>query len=279
MVISGYLFYPALQKKSFVDIAGGKISQLITPVFFWFAIASLIFNNKITIDSVTHTIVYGLWFIWTLYVASVLIAYAYYLNKNLFIQISIAIFAALLMFSDSDNISKIKFMMPYFIFGIACHFIYPKIRNRLTVIAIACTILWVASILYWKTDYYIYTTGMDSKVGAVTEQLINNAYRYIAGFLGVISVSFVVYRYVTAAWIQKPLAVMGRYTFTIYIIQTFIFSNINGAFNLNTTTNGFVYSLILTPSISLIIIIFIILTSKLLEKNDMTRQLLLGGRQ
>ena len=70
MVISGYLFYPALQKKSFVDIAGGKISQLITPVFFWFAIASLIFNNKITIDSVTHTIVYGLWFIWTLYAVS-----------------------------------------------------------------------------------------------------------------------------------------------------------------------------------------------------------------
>ncbi|ANO78864.1 TPA: acyltransferase [Escherichia coli] len=223
MGISGYLFGLSLGKKNLPDAIMSKLYQLIVPVISWSIMLGLILNGSVTTADISYQLIFGLWFIGTLCVISIIFLVSHPLSVNYFLPSTVAICLLLLLLPDDNNMKMIKYLAPYFAFGM----MLPRIKHyacSIGVTAIALTFMsWVLLIIFWSKSYYIYITGMTLPKGGEWQQAFNNIYRYAGGFAGCAVVMMAARILIKAKHLTAIFSFIGRHTLVIYNSDVFVF--------------------------------------------------------
>ncbi|MFW0973304.1 acyltransferase family protein [Leclercia pneumoniae] len=276
MGISGYLFGLSLGKKNFPDAIMGKVYQLIVPVVSWSIMLGLILNGEVSTQDISYQLIYGLWFIWSLFVISIIFIVAYFISANYFFLYTIAICLLLLLLPDDNNLKMIKYLAPYFALGL----ILPRFKYYFSAIGFIPMVLaalsWVLLLFFWNKSYYIYTTGMSLPKGGEWQQAINNLYRYAGGLTGCAVMLMSAKFFIKSQKITTFFSLIGRHTLVIYITQTFLFFWVNKNRVINMGLNEILYSITFTPLAALVIILSSTMIGIFISKNSLASILLLG---
>ena len=282
MFISGFLFFYSVSNKRCSDVIIKKIKQLVVPIVAWstvyYILVQLLTGKSISIIDLIKSCISSFWFLFTLFVLSVIVTLVHrYFKNNLFIYVVLGIL--ILFLPEKFNLVYIKFMYPYFVLGYLLNKYKTKIMEYIDIIGISCTILFLILLIGWTKDYYIYTTGMNLYVNNIFRKLFVICYRYLAGVSGAGFIIYIIYKFYQDNKYTNILNKIGKYTLGIYIVQTYIVMILDGFVIPSFLINNFlVYNFIFTPILAVIIIGVCIGISIVIKKNNYLKTIFLGGR-
>jgi fucose 4-O-acetylase-like acetyltransferase len=288
MTISGYLFAFSKKRKIFEMMVKIKSKQLLLPMLYWAVpMVFLLFYKEFLsgdfvqsaiyfIKSYISILPYYLWFLWALFVISILVS----LVANKFkdkVTIHILVFILLLCLTDRFGLMYMKFMYPYFLFG----YFYNLYREKFIdwekpLTYLSFVIFPVLLTFFWSKQDLIYQSGMSIYKPEVFKVIMISFKRYIIGLSGIVVVVTILKKilyFPRATFITK----MGMLSLGIYIIQTIIFAGID-IFVPSSTLNYYTYTFVYTLTISVLIIISSIYFTKIFSKIPLVGKTLFGGR-
>jgi fucose 4-O-acetylase-like acetyltransferase len=220
IAVSGYLFGMSERRYPAANLLKNRAKHLLIPVFFWSAL-TFIATNGLHLAS-GRRIVWrfhnGLWFL-TANMFCVVVALLCGKIKRGYPAVCAGAILLVLALPDYYELSFYKFMLPYFLAGIL--FFRYKSRIPKAVFGVAWGISLVGFcmlFLHWKTEYYIYSTGMSLYVSDPVHRCVVVGARYFAGFAGVGFVVPIVHM-LSRKVIAAPIACLGRYTMGIYVLS------------------------------------------------------------
>ena len=228
MLISGYFSYSSIQKKSFIPLMKQKFQNLIIPIIAWVSLVYLIkffiriVNNTLSlmfIKEYLSTIVHSFWFLWVLFGCYFIISFGKNYIKKGFNCYLIVTFILLLILPDKLNLKYLKFMYPYFVLGYFWRMKYNSFFKISKLQQSILSIIFIALYIFWRKDYYIYTTGMNLR--ATQEMPLIITYRYLSGLVGSLVYINVMYNLKSINNLNL-ISKLGQYTLAIYILQTYI---------------------------------------------------------
>lgn len=272
MAVSGYLYFQSVNRRSLKGLIQSRIKQLLIPFLIWSFLYLIVYRWQFShtvvqwIKNYIYNLPFFFWFIWSLLIASFCVIIINKLFKDSLIAYFI-FFAFILMLPNGLGFYYTKYMVPYFFAGYLVHKYHLKTNN---IIFISALILFMLMWYFWKNEYYIYTTTMVTKLNDI-KGIIDDSYRYIAGFAGILVFITVVKKLPDL----KIFEVLGKNTLGIYLISCFLNSYL---YLLGFNYNPFFYNFVYTPFLTVIMIAFCVGLSTLINKNTVLNQLLLGGR-
>jgi hypothetical protein len=189
---------------------------------------------------------------------------------------SIYVFAFFLSLAlpDAFGLNYDKFMLPYFVAGLLLWRYLARITlAACSVASIFGAIAYYILLRHWNADYYIYTTGMSLSFANLTHKLFIIAYRFLAGFAGIIWVVAAVHLLQRRANVL-PLIHLGRYTMGIYVLSMLAnpFLYRIGVPH----SNPLVYDWVFAPMTACALCVITVLITKLIERNRSVSSVLLG---
>lgn len=235
MVVSGWLFFSTLQKKTVLEIVTSRFRSLIFPIFsFSFIVWVLRFHPEYTVSeqirnylSITR---YTLWFLWALFYSSMGLLFGNKLFKdNIFVWV-LLIFGSFLT-PDKWFSELYKYTFPCFLFGYYAHkhdFVSFLKKHFMGVIAIGGTIF-VACLFHYNLDCFVYISGSCIlKEGRIDWlQLYYDVFRVFVGILGsVVFVAVLLFAkqmFGMKGGFAKAIAYIGVCSMGIYCFQTYFF--------------------------------------------------------
>lgn len=241
MLVSGYLFYYSLEKYSFKDIVFNKYKQLVLPLAFWsigLSVYNAAINNreilsnpfKMAISWADWFIGARLWFLWAVFLCSVLLAFICKTFKHSSIQtIVVSLFIMLSLFTPDILCSQLyKFMFPFFFIGMIFNkYNGKKIlkEKRGLMLFAVCFVIYIATLVFFKDNYFIYNSGY-TLIGkqSMLEMMYIDSFRFVSGLTGSFSFIFlisIVLDKVTGI-IDKVILYLGKNTMGIYIISSLL---------------------------------------------------------
>ena len=238
MVISGYLFYNTVQKKSVKRIVLDKCRQLLLPIFSFALVVWLFkfhpeysfFDQIRNYLSVTR---FTLWFLWALLYSSLGV-----LIGNKLFRDNIWIWAVLILASfftpDKWYSEMYKLLFPCFLFGYYAHKhdLVTMLKDNLPVVAIVSGVLFIACVFLYSTETYVYLSGCNVLRDGVfvPRQLGIDIFRIVVGLLGtVLFVSLLLLLYTVVqpdGKVSKSLGSIGVCSMGIYCFQDYLFNYI-----------------------------------------------------
>lgn len=254
MIISGYFFYPSIEKYSLKDYIKRKTIHLLIPSLFWGIFNMLIINGNKFLNNSPINLVYsfnlvvtGMWFLVVLYVLSVIggIIYKKYPQYE-FLTWGI-IYTMILFIPPFWVINEIKYLLPFFLIGYMMKIYkveeYMFSKNKYLIFLI-CLLIFILFINIFTFDFTVYKTPTDILS-------IDYFYKYIVRFLSGISGSFICF-YICKLFektsnIKGYLLRIGITTLPIYVLhQKFLLVSRLFSFD--------IYMWLIIPLISFIII-------------------------
>lgn len=290
MLVSGYLFAFSCKNKSWLELLISKSKQILIPLFSWSCVSLAVEIIKICLGISSHRFgivwmgqtvlsgfIHGPWFLWAIWWSSLLVIITRRFFKDN-ILVYIAVFVLVMFIPDNSNSAQYKFMLPYFV--LAYLFNKYDLKAKLNSIYVNITLAFSSVIIYilllphFGFDSYIYMSGYSILGKNVMYQLHNNAFRFVIGMVGSVSVMYFVYAltYKMPGRVKRPLAYVGASTLGIYLISNYLFDEVLKRMPIPAL--NFWYVLIETVCV---LAISLSLTA-LLKKFKITNRLLLGGR-
>lgn len=282
MLISGYLF-SCSYKGDWVNCIKKRICHLVLPMFVWSILP--IFKNFV-LDAGTYLwpdmIIYyfrtsflNFWFIWAVFWCSCLVVIINKLFKDS-LYVYIFLFVISFIIPDVANLALYKYMYPYFVIG----YMFKKYNSgSLKYILynwriIACLlVLYVGLLLFFNYETYIYTTGHSLIGRDILSQLKNDIHRYIIGLVGSALVILIfVYIDTLIEKCQYKISTIARETMGIYIISTFINSNL--LLPLSLSLSGINYLIIIFETIGILTVSLLLI--RIINQSQILKRLLLG---
>lgn len=284
MLISGFLFAYSY-KGEWVRCVQKRIQTLVVPMAIW---AILIILKKLIADfdfsicllrDFLRISLLKFWFIWAVFWCSCVV-----IIVNNFFKNNIVVYAFLFVISfvipDAANMALYKYMYPYFIIG----FIFQKHclgyfedfvnkRHLIVLLLFSLVLIYVGLLSGFNYDTYIYTSGHCIIGKDILSQLKIDIYRYTIGFVGsiIVIILFIqLCRLITN--IPTFLLLIGKETMGIYIISTFINSNL--LMPLTYHSPGINYLMLVIETLSVLILSLIII--QIINKSSILKRLLLG---
>lgn len=292
MLVSGFFFSNSIRKPLSQNISR-RFKQLIVPCFGWslvlvaINIGYMLSNGMLpsligTLKSIFLETFTRFWFLRSVFICFTIaiISIKIFKKDTAAFIISFLLFLAL---PDNGRLHLDKFMYPFFWMGYFVHkHIDTIIRNR-TKLVISSLIIFVVLLFFYKKDAYIYVTGMsfyDYLEGQFVfyplfERISIICYRYLIGIVGCLSIFLLLQSIYRPGVRSRIIEKTGTYTLGIYTIHIMIEGHILQRFNL-LDTGFFLFNFIITPIISILVIVFCIGIVKLLEKNKICSLLFLG---
>lgn len=295
MLISGYFLGVSTEHKSCVSIIKNRIGTILIPILSWsllrFALTVLreLKTHTFTLVSLLEffdTLIYFLWFLWAVLVctAIVLVVRAFF-GDHLIVYIMIVLFS--LFCPDKYNFEYYAFMFPYFCVGYLWEKrkFFSRLRiqnNRNGRLLWGCLVIGhTIGILFYRTDYYIYTTGTFLFKNNLWIQLGIDLYRWLTGFLGSGAVLLGVY-------LAMPLVEKWqRYLYKASDFLRFLAMNSMGIYIVDAFLNRYIL-LKVTADIKISVFVIVVETIvvlaiiwgviKILQRNNLLNKLFLGGR-
>jgi len=235
MVVSGWLFFNTLHKKTVLEIVTSRFRTLVLPIFsFSFIVWVFRVHPEYTVIeqirnylSITR---YTLWFLWALFYSSMGVLLGNKLFKdNIFVWV-LLIFGSFLT-PDKWFSELYKFTFPCFLFGYYAHkhdFVSFLKKHLVAVIAIG-GVVFVACLFHYNLDCFVYISGScilkEDRIDWL--QLYYDVFRLFVGILG--SVFFVaVFLFANQMFgmkggFAKAISKIGVCSMGIYCFQTYFF--------------------------------------------------------
>ena len=290
MLVSGFFFNKSIGKPLMQNVTR-RFKQLILPCFGWSLVlvainigymlyAGIIPSPVGTLKSLFMETFTRFWFLRSVFICFTLaiVSMKIFKKDTAAFVISLLLFLAL---PDNGRLHLDKFMYPFFWMGYFMHKYIDVIMKHRGKLLIASLILFAILLPFYQKEDYIYITGMsmyDYLGGKFVcylpwERLPIICYRYLIGFAGSLFIFLLLQR------IYRPhfhaIEKVGTYTLGIYTIHILIEGNVLSRFNL-LDTGFFMFNFIITPIISVLLILLCVGIIKLLEKNKLISWLMLG---
>lgn len=289
MIISGYFFSSGL-KLSFHVILRKKAEQLLLPIVSWsFLLAIFIYlfdyyikGKTLGVYSILTTLAElirnSLWFIKCLFSCYVIS----YISLKLFRSEWIACVVTILVFQFFPSPFMERFMLPFFWIGIFLKKYYSHINKHRFIIILTTFTLFLGMLYYWDGSYTIGRSPMnkilDFKSWSFSILNLDIAiFRFFIGTTG--SLFFIVlfhYLYSENIYIYK-ICEFGKNTLGIYILQFYILEKGISCLTLP-ALNPFLFNFIVSPIISIIIILICSFCINIIAKNRYTNLFFLGNK-
>lgn len=290
MIVSGYLFFSSIQEQGTWFIIERKIKTLFIPAFIWggvFYSFTLFLEKRIEAFSVNELIdnVTGVWFVYSVFINSILILLAY---KKRGMKL-IVILLAPLLFVFIPNSTLLIFMYPFFLIG----YLYHKHERRLHVIEEKleeiALILFPIMLLHFGRRDYIYTSKINPFTSSygITLQIIINIFRWgigLCGSLVVIHFARVLIKMNRGKFLLDKLERLGQKTLEIYVIQRVVIENII-AKSMNQGFQKFIFadhiilfSFIIAPILTMTILFLIFFIIEKIYKYNKIYSILFGKK-
>lgn len=285
MMISGYFFYFSCIRNDKTKIITKKFYTLIIPALSWKTIKVIIIDSIIfdeSFNSLTIRLVKGYmtgyWYAWAVFCCSIVVIVVRARMRDSLLVYWV-IFLLSLFFPDFLNTKMIVFMYPFFIIG---YFInkFDLINNLMNSyygtrkICFIFIVIWIALLIFYRTDSYIYTTGIcivKQRYEQVYVQLIIDFYRWGIGVIGGLGIAIVVKLIFPVIRKIRVLSIIGQHTVLIYFLGGILTGTVLPIF---TRDNDF--SLINNFLQTIVILITCEIMYYILAQNAITRKLLIG---
>ena len=289
MLISGYLFYHSIEKKSILEIIKAKCRSLLLPIFSFAIIAQYgviisFFIGRSGFEEFTNNFLkpvllnYHLWFLWAVLQNCIIVLVVHK------IKYSIAIYALiwlLFLFIPSHRLPPVySFVFPFFIIG----YMTNK-HNVLSKIVVDKKLLLITGVVFislfhlYDRNSLAYTTGQYILRDNWIHYLVLDLYRFSIGLIGSIFCFSSIYYCYQRFYVKIPrifsfLSMMGVYSMGLYCFQNLLFLYYRRFVILHIEELG-----ILSPIATFLSIFFLsYLLTHYSRKLKLTNILLLGGR-
>ena len=238
MLLSGYVSYWGSNRKLDV-ILWKRIKGIGFPLVAWGTIDYILsishmanfglpqianFRNWI------HSII-GIWFLWSVLCASVIIAIIQKLPISIYVRYAIAFMATFVLVIIPGG-TMTAYVYPYFLIGYLSNEF--KIFQNMTykkIIQPMCIALWCILLIFYQKKHYIYISGLyglfkEYGLCSLKEQIFIDTYRYLIGLVGCVSVIAVI-RFLFECLQRKGvepalLRSLGQHTLEIYVMQRIV---------------------------------------------------------
>lgn len=289
MMLSGY-FSSSSMSVPFLPFLKKKGVQLLLPVFSWSVLAFFLY---MLLDMfVTHDgagLLYGrnivrafgnFWFLKSLFICY-LVAWC---GRNSKLPSWVWILTTLLL---SQLISKynVKIMYPCFLAGMALKNCSGFVRKYRAYIFTFSTLLSAFLLLYWDGGFLkpanLMQAVSENDIPAIAGELYVRLYRILTG----LSVSLSLYMLFMFLFenveglLLKRLASIGRYTLNIYLLQVLSLEILLGEFLSLDAVSLPVANYLLTPLLSLALLLFCVMMSRLAGRSERLGFILFGQRR
>ena len=290
MLISGYLFAYSVNKTNWLQLIYSRVKTLVIPIMIWsiiplvLSLVTMFRNNELVslflvIKKYVSISLGNLWFLWAIFWCSLIVTLVRRFFKDSMI---IYIVGMLLTFIVPDALGchMYKFMYPFFVIG----YFYNKnngkeklksIYENKAVLLISGGVF-IALLLLFNYDSYIYTSGYYILKENVIKQLYNDIYRFVIGLEGSIFIMLIfntTIRYFNDTF-TRIMCWIGRNTLGIYIVSGFVFSYLLKRIAQNLTTINYVAMVVEI----IVILFFSLICTEIIKKSKLLNKFLLGGR-
>ena len=290
VIISGYFFKSAL-KLSFGKLLIKKFSQLILPIITWTLLICL-FNVVFRLYVLHHAVSWKwfttnftyeyerlFWFFKCLFYCYLISWVGVKLFKNEWVAAGLTVFVFL--FILPSPVSAIRFLLPYFWIGVFLQkYLYLIDRYNFKIL-ILTLLAFAAMLCFWKGDYTIYKTPIPqiidfSNFSFHFDHWQIAVFRFLIGLAGSIFFIMLIKNLSNLSLkVSSVLGIVGRYTMEIYVLQRFILERTTYPLRVS-PMNGWVYTLLFTPLVALIVIAVSYFLAKIIERNKILNLCLLG---
>jgi fucose 4-O-acetylase-like acetyltransferase len=288
--ISGFFFKSSL-KLNFKTFFLNKGLQLLLPCFVWsilffiFNLGQCLFTEEYYFDWMQEFIKFinplkwPFWFLKDLFLSYFIVYVFYKILKNEYIVFISSMLFVLILPSQFD---EQRLLLPIFLGGILMKDNYQFVQNHLNYLVYSSGLLFLCCLFFWDGKYTMYVTNFSGIVNWMNLSLNSSdieiyLFRLLIGFSG--SIFFFVFydKKYKNNWLNDKLKYVGIHTLSIYVLQATILENIlNQQLNFP-YVNIWVYSLLITPIVSLLVLFLCVSIYKLMSKNDFINFLLFGG--
>lgn len=207
-----------------------RAMTLLYPIFVYGIICSIPVFIRNPKDFSVHDAFFKvhLCFFWAVLIATCLACLMFKLNKLFHIKEWVFVFVlffGMMLFDDNWLIAQHKFVVPYFLLGGGI------CKYKLAYCGQKCWIvipLYCLSMLFYKSDTYIYVSMYSITQGDAMSHLWTDIYRFVVGALGTVSFMLLVkYMWMfIEKWqlLHDALIWLGKNTLFIYFIQGLVFA-------------------------------------------------------
>lgn len=286
-MISGFFFLSSL-KLNFKDFLYKKFTQLLLPCIVW----SIIYTSIYTLAHIVKgkTIDYEFivlqtfnpynwpfWFLKELFISYILIYLAYkLLKKDWLVFLLSIVLVCIIPFFDFQ-----RFLLPLFLVGIYLKKNYLLIKKYSIYLLCISAVLFLTGLFFWKGQYAVYFTGFPSIItlNPLGINLLNidiSIFRLCIGIIGSFFFFILFEKIYTKNKFFFSLEKVGKGTLAIYIMQGFILEKGLSKINLS-FPNETIFSLLIAPVLSILILIICIYIIKWIDKNKYIGFYLLGN--
>lgn len=230
MAVSGFVSFRSISTRTFRSGTQRRFRQIIIPAVCWPMLYLLVLLAQHVLTQSTlagglHSFLNalpefrsGLWFLWALFGSTVIVSALKAFRWDR-LEFFLAATIVLLFAPDGAKIYLLKYTFPFFCLGYAlAKGDQIRVPTSRSAIPVACALVTsIVCYLLWRTDTYIYTTGMHLAYA----NLHNILFRYFASL--VISATFVrlvfgFYQIVKS----RTLSNWGRSSLNIYVIHIYL---------------------------------------------------------
>ncbi len=294
-LISGYLFWNSAQRKTVKELTVSRAGGLLYPAILW---GTIYFFLQTALDILQHKAIRNpilswwntvsgsfLWFLWVILISSLAVMVVEkYLKSKVLKTAALAVL--FVFFGYLPNGMYSMFLFPFFTAGYYYRKYEERIDKRFGWVAVP---VFIMMFIFYNRNCFIYTTGISllhSSMG-IGRQLCIDAYRYLIGFAGSITVFMLVKTVADrlSYSLKKVVGMMGRFSLEIYILQCFavcwIMPTVWKKIVEDIGTNPLikimpVYEFVITPVVATVAIAILILIIRVIGKNEKLSQIAFG---
>ena len=238
MLISGYLFYYSFEKRDLKDLMIHRCKGLVQiivvfGIFSYFATTGLAavikgdFSALINGDWLPS--LSGLWFVWSVLSATLVVGVVCKTVKKLWLQIILLVLASVtvLLFPNAYNN---LYMYPYYVIGFYFAKYQKNIPAKLAYVKYAALLLFPVMMFFFGKQHYIYTTGFFGGT-SLTNSIMIDLFRWGIGLIGSVFVAVLMELFYKFVVCKKPefilwrgLSYIGQKSLQVYALSIIVLS-------------------------------------------------------
>ena len=278
MIISGYFSISSFGR-SFEKVICLKIKQLIIPIVFWTILTCIyMYVMHYSKHKIIEEIIGNNWFLKTLFVCYV---YSWIAKKiipyNNFIVFLIS--WIILLTIPQSSFLQINWLYIFFWIGIMIRSnieIIKKTSN--SILIVCCLLLPFFYIIKIANDYNNYIPlNISTFINLFPIHFVRFSIALSMSIL-IFVLIYIIYEHCTTSKLLSFIAKCGQYTLGIYVLQSFILERVLTDFLVINHNNTIFFQYILTPIISLILLLLCVFLIKIFSKSKYIDIFFFGGQ-
>ncbi|MGI4834639.1 MAG: acyltransferase family protein [Janthinobacterium lividum] len=284
--LSGFLLFQSQRKRQLLELLAGKTKQILIPLLIWSGL--FLINDHFIYDTIAQEhplsiltpglyvgeVTNTLWFLWSLFVSTVITAFISKWVKDAWWAYAVAVLVVCLL-PNRLHFYFIKFVFPYFIGGYLFHKYQQQLKLTTRVSMYLSFILFPVLLLFWRKAAYIYLGGPSFALYPLSSLTVV-IYRYAVGLAGIVLAITIVHGFLRG--VKAPLlAKLGQYSLGLYLISSLLNGVIAHTINLSHEST-LIYSFIFSLAVAIVACAISYGLTVLLSKNSLLNRYLFGGR-